>query len=100
MDGAAVDSLVWEYFQRNNPTWTSRTRIIKRSEPYGIPPVVASNSLDPQLKEQISRLLLSMHQDTEGLKILQELMIDRFLPPRQDWYDGIRQLERRFFLPG
>jgi phosphonate transport system substrate-binding protein len=100
VDGAAVDSLVWEYFQRNNPTWTSQTRIIKRSEPYGIPPVVASNSLDPQLKEQVSRLLLSMHQDTEGLKILQELMIDRFLPPREEWYDGIRQLEQRFFLPG
>ena len=100
VDGAAVDSLVWEYFQRNNPTWTSQTRIIKQSEPYGIPPVVASGSLDPKLKEQVSRLLLSMHQDTEGFRILQELMIDRFLPPRQEWYDGIRQLEQRFFLPG
>jgi phosphonate transport system substrate-binding protein len=100
VDGAAVDGLVWEYFQHNNPTWTSQTRINKKSEPYGIPPVVASNSLDPQLKEQISRLLLSMHQDTEGHRILQELMIDRFLPPREDWYDGIRHLEQRSFLPG
>jgi phosphonate transport system substrate-binding protein len=30
--GAAVDGLVWDYYNRKNPAFTSLTRIIKKSE--------------------------------------------------------------------
>ena len=95
VDGAAVDGLVWEYYQHKNPLWTSGTRVIKKSEPYGIPPVVVSNAIPMELKGQIQHLLLSMHQDAAGRKILQELMIDRFLAPQEEWYDTVRQVERK-----
>ncbi|MEJ2101800.1 MAG: phosphate/phosphite/phosphonate ABC transporter substrate-binding protein, partial [Desulfobacterales bacterium] len=30
VDGAAVDSLIWEYYHRKNPIFTSKTRIIRK----------------------------------------------------------------------
>jgi phosphonate transport system substrate-binding protein len=36
-----------------------------------------------------------MHEDAAGRKILQELMIDRFLVPREEWYDTVRQVEEK-----
>ena len=31
VDGATVDGLIWEFYQQKNPTFTSKTRIIKKS---------------------------------------------------------------------
>jgi len=33
VDGAAVDGLIWEYYHRKNPVFTSKTRVIRKSEP-------------------------------------------------------------------
>ena len=91
-DGAAVDGHQWEYFQRFDPTHTSRTRVIRKSEPFGSPPVVASARLPREVKTQIQNLLLSMHQRPEGKRILDQLLIDRFLPPREEWYAPVRAM--------
>jgi phosphonate transport system substrate-binding protein len=93
-DGAAVDGLIWEYYNHKNPVFTSKTRIIKKSEPYGIPPLVVSRHLAPELKGHLSEILFSTHQDPEGRKILEELMIDRFVPPKEEWYNSIRKMEQ------
>ncbi len=92
VDGAAVDGLIWEYYHHKNPVFTSETRIIRRSEPYGIPPLVASKSLPFESKSRIRQALFDMHLDPQGRKIISELMIDRFVNPRDDWYDGIRKI--------
>ena len=93
VDGAAIDGLIWEYYHQKNPIFTSKTRIIRKSEPYGISPIVASGFLASDLKDHIRRVLFSMHRDPGGQKILNELMIDRFTPPRDEWYDSIRNME-------
>jgi len=92
VDGAAVDGLIWEYFQHKNPIFTSKTRVVRKSEPYGIPPIVASKSLPFELKTRIRRELFAMHHDSEGQNILNELLIDRFISPRDEWYDSIREI--------
>jgi phosphonate transport system substrate-binding protein len=94
VDGATVDGLIWEFYQQKDPTFTSKTRIIKKSEPFGIPPLVVSKSLSIKSKERVQQILFSMHQDPEGKKILGELMIDRFIPPQEEWYDNLRQIYR------
>jgi phosphonate transport system substrate-binding protein len=93
VDGAAIDGLIWEYYHRKDPVFTSRTRIIKKSEPYGIPPIVASKFLTIELKKHIRQLLLSMHKDPRGKQILAELMINRFTEAQDDWYDSIRHMD-------
>ncbi|MCL4502181.1 MAG: phosphate/phosphite/phosphonate ABC transporter substrate-binding protein [Deltaproteobacteria bacterium] len=95
VDGATVDGLIWEFYQQKNPTFTSKTRIIKKSEPFGIPPLVASKNLLVKSKERLQQILFSMHQDSEGKKILAELMIDRFIAPQEEWYDNLRQIYRQ-----
>ena len=92
VDGATVDGLIWEFYQQKDPTFTSKTRIIKKSEPYGIPPLVASKNLSVESKERTRKILFSMHQDPEGKKILSELMIDRFIAPQEGWYENLRQM--------
>lgn len=98
VDGAAVDGLVWEYFQKTNPKLTEPTRIIKKSEPYAIPPVVASRQFPPEKRRQVRQILLTIHQEIEGRKILNELMIDRFISPPADWVKNAREIQKRTVL--
>ncbi|SNS19578.1 phosphonate transport system substrate-binding protein [Humidesulfovibrio mexicanus] len=94
VDGAAVDGLIWEFYARRNPEFTAQTRVILKSEPFGIPPVVVSEHLDRGSKERIQEVLFHMHEDAEGKKILGDLSIDRFIAPSDEWYASIRNLER------
>jgi phosphonate transport system substrate-binding protein len=92
VDGAAVDGLIWEYYHRKNPIFTSQTRIIRKSDPYGIPPIVASSAIPYELMTKIRELLFAMHEDPGGKAILNELMIDKFIAPNDKWYDSIRKI--------
>ncbi len=89
VDGATVHGQIWEYYNHRNPVFTSKTRVIQKSEPFGNPPVVASARLPKKMKERIRELLYTMHRDPEGKRILDELMIDRFIAPKPGCYDPI-----------
>ncbi|MEW5725166.1 MAG: phosphate/phosphite/phosphonate ABC transporter substrate-binding protein [Thermodesulfobacteriota bacterium] len=92
VDGAAVDSLIWDYYNEVDPRYTSQTRVIMKSEPYGIPPLVAAPRLPPGLKESLRSILFDMHQDAEGRGILAELKIDRFVPAQEEWYESVARM--------
>ena len=94
VDGAAVNGQVWEYYNHSDPVFTAKTRIIKRSQPFGNPPVVASAHLSNQMKARIRSLLLEMHLDPDGKKILDELMIDGFIAPKEECYDPILAMKK------
>jgi len=98
VDGAAVDGHIWEYYNQRNPIYTSKTRIIKKSELFGSPPLVASATLPTLQKDRIRQLLLSMHAEPEGKRILDELMIERFIPPKEEWYDSILRMKQDLHL--
>jgi phosphonate transport system substrate-binding protein len=100
VDGASVDGLVWDYFHKRNPDLTSFTRIIRKSDYYGIPPLVASNKLSGDEKRAVRDLLFSLHNHDEGKKILGQLMIDRFVEPQDNWYDSIRNMQKSKDLSG
>jgi phosphonate transport system substrate-binding protein len=95
VDGASVDSHIWEYYHRVNPEYTSNTRIIKKSIPFGSPPFVASKSLPAVLKNRIKDILLTMHLDPDGKQIQSSLFVDKFVLPQESWYQPIakRKLE-------
>ncbi len=92
VDAAAVDGHQWEYFNLRNPQYTRLTRIIKKSEPFGNPPLVASVDLAAELKAAIRKVLFAMHQDPEGKRILDQLLIDRFEMPVDAWYQPVRDM--------
>jgi len=93
VDGAAVDSLIWEYAVRNNPEYTSKTKIIRKSPPYGIPPFVVRKGLAPGLKESLRDILLNAHNDKTGRNILNKMMIDKFISIDDSAYDSIREMQ-------
>ncbi len=94
VDGAAVDSLVWDYENATDPKSTSRTKIISKSPPYGISPVVVSKDLDPVLKDKLRNTLLHMHEDERGREILNSIMVDRFTEANDSLYDSIREMKK------
>lgn len=91
-DGAAVDSLVLDYAVRQDPTLLRHIKVIHRSPPFGIPPVVVPPGLPPRQKVQLRELLLGMDKDPEGQRILAQLGIDRFVSIEDSAYDGVRAL--------
>jgi len=94
VDGAAVDSLVWDFKNATDPRFTSRTKIISKSPPYGIPPIVVSKDIDPALKEKLRKILLQMHEDKKGKEILDRIMIDRFSEANDSIYDSVREMKK------
>ncbi len=94
VDGAAVDSLIWEYANRVNPEYTSRTKIIEKSPPYGIPPVVVRPGLDPKAARRLKEIFLNAHREKRGKAILNRMMIDKFIEIDDSAYDSIREMKR------
>lgn len=95
VDGAAVDSLVYDYLRARDPEAVSRTRVVARWGPYGMPPVVVHPDLDPALHSALKGLLLSMHAEPDGKTILERLLIDRFVDADPGLFQSIRQMEAR-----
>jgi len=92
-DGASVDSLIYEYINTVNPVDTSRTRIIYKSPPYGIPPVVVHPALDPELKQRLREVFLHLHENPEARPLLAKLQIDRFVTGNDAMYASVREME-------
>jgi len=95
VDGAAVDSLIWDYLISNEPELKTRVRVIERFGPYGIPPVVISPKADNDILPRLRTLLTQMHQDPAGQKILAGMHIERFVMVDDAAYDSVRELQKR-----
>ncbi|HEY4689358.1 MAG TPA: phosphate/phosphite/phosphonate ABC transporter substrate-binding protein [Anaerolineae bacterium] len=95
-DGAAVDSLVYDFAVSRDPTLGERTRLIHRSPPFGIPPVVVSPNVRPQLKAELQALLLGMADEAlrnpRAQNALRAIGIDRFVSIDDSAYDSVREL--------
>ena len=92
VDGAAVDSLVYDYLISHEPDIKTKPRIITRSGPFGIPPVVVNPALNQEIKARLRGLFLDMRQDKKGREILDDLPIDRFVIGNDNAYDIIREM--------
>ncbi|MBI5789398.1 MAG: phosphate/phosphite/phosphonate ABC transporter substrate-binding protein [Candidatus Schekmanbacteria bacterium] len=93
VDGAAVDSLIWEYMNQTSPDITSQTRVLAKSDSYGIPPIVVRPGLDEDTKQEIKNVLFTMHNDIKGKEILKKMLIEKFVPAEDKNYDSIREIE-------
>jgi phosphonate transport system substrate-binding protein len=93
VDGASVDSLIWDYADKMNPQFTSKTKIIRKSAPYAIPPVAVRPGLDNKLKKELKQVFLAAHTDPEGREILKNMMIDKFVEIDDSAYDSIREMK-------
>lgn len=93
-DGAAVDSLVYEYMFKKDSPYARLTKVIKRSPPYGIPPFVVTRDIEPGLRKIIKDAFLDMHKTDKGKAILKAMMVDSFAEVPDSAYDSIRKMEQ------
>ncbi len=88
VDGASVDGLVWDYLSETIPETTAKTKIILKSPPYGITPLVVHPEMSLELKEELRTIFLTIHKDPKGEEILGKLDIDMFIQVDAELYDS------------
>jgi phosphonate transport system substrate-binding protein len=94
VDGASVDSLIYDFVAVRYPARARNVRVLVKSPPYGIPPFVVNRKADPALRKRLRAVLLDMHADPEGKRILDGIMVDRFVVPVDTDYNAVREMER------
>jgi phosphonate transport system substrate-binding protein len=94
VEGASVNSLIFEYIQRMTPEKVLNVKVIERSEPYGMPPVVTSRQIDEELRKQLENIFLDMANEKSGKDILGGLMIDKFVKESDTLYNDIRRMSK------
>jgi phosphate/phosphite/phosphonate ABC transporter binding protein len=93
-DGAAVDSIVYDHMLKTGSPYAKQTKILKRSPPYGMPPVVVTRDIDPEIRRKAKDAFLGMHKTEKGRAVLAAMMIDGFVEVPDKNYDTIRAMER------
>ncbi|NIA02757.1 MAG: PhnD/SsuA/transferrin family substrate-binding protein, partial [Planctomycetia bacterium] len=93
-DAGSVDGYVWDTLNRDNPSLTTRTRIVEKSETFGFPPIVARNELPDVDKQTLRKALIDMASDSEGRRLLYRLNLDGFVEVEPSLYDNIAEMSR------
>ena len=88
--GASVDSLVFDYLARRFPEEVEGVRILERSVPFPIPPLVVPRGMPRTRLEEIRTALFGLSREEEGQKLLDALLVDGFALPDESAYAGLR----------
>jgi len=88
--GASVDGLIYDYIENVEPEKTNNINIIEKSEKYGIPPIVVSLKMNDATKENLRKVFVNMHDDSEGKEILDKINIDKFIFVSDTLYNKTR----------
>ena len=89
VDAGLVDGHIWDYHDKVQPAYSSKTKIIYRSPEYMTPPVVVSRTIDQSLRNKLRNILLTMHEDARGREILKKLRIEKFVAVKDKDYDDV-----------
>jgi len=89
VDVAPIDKLIYDYLAIEKPNLVSNIKIIHYSPKFGIPPIVASKKLDSNLFKRIQEILLNMHNNDTGRKILAKIHIDKFILGDKKNYENV-----------
>jgi phosphonate transport system substrate-binding protein len=97
---AAVDSLIYEYAATLEPAMVARTRVLLKSPPYGINPIVVHPAMPAAEKAELRQVFVSLSEDDVARSQLRRLLIDRFAPVEDRLYDSVREMSRRLAESG
>lgn len=91
-DASFVDSLVLDYDREKGMGHAREVRVLESAGPAGICPLVASSKMPADLRDKLQRALVSMHEDPEGRRILEEALLSKFVVVDNSNYDDIRSM--------
>ncbi|HEY0844144.1 MAG TPA: PhnD/SsuA/transferrin family substrate-binding protein, partial [Noviherbaspirillum sp.] len=92
--GGSVDGYVWDTLALQEPQLTARTRVVKTSMEFGFPPFVAGKAVPAADTAAMRDALLAMAQDSDGIRLLQRLRLDGFVPGSDSMFDDISRTMR------
>ena len=91
-ESGSVDGYVWEVMSEIEPALTGETRVLRKSEWLGFPPIACAKTLGgTELAAAIRRALGDMANDPAGRDVLHMLRLDGFEPGEPALFDGIAQ---------
>ena len=91
-ESGSVDGYVWEVMSEIEPELTAKTRVMRKSEWLGFPPIACARNLgETELAADIRRALGRMAEDPAGRDVLHMLRLDGFTPGEPALFDGIAQ---------
>jgi phosphonate transport system substrate-binding protein len=86
----SVDGYIWEVMAEIEPELVEATRVLKKSEQLGFPPVVVNPVFaDGGKTKALRQALLAMAEDRTGRALLAELRLDGFVETEDTLFDGI-----------
>jgi phosphonate transport system substrate-binding protein len=86
----SVDGYVWEVMSELEPGLTGRTKVVRKSEWLGFPPIACAKTAErSDLVADIRRALVAMGDDQGGRRVLNLLRLDGFTPGDAGLFDGI-----------
>jgi len=88
--GASVDSLVFDYLKRRFPEEVEGIRVLEKSPPFPIPPLVVPAGTSEARLVEIRTALFALAHDEGGRKLLDALLVDGFALPDEREYAGLR----------
>jgi phosphonate transport system substrate-binding protein len=88
--GGSVDGYVYDVLQETEPNLAARTRIIRKSELLGFPPIAcpATEAQSPPIT-RLREALVSMPSDAHGRRVLAMLRLDGFSVEEPELFDSI-----------
>lgn len=92
VDGAAVNSLVFDYLAIFSPDRVKNIRIIDKSEWFAMPPIVVSSNVPVELKEKLKVLFLNIHKDEASKKVLEKLLVDKYVSASDTCFRSVRDM--------
>ena len=84
VDGGVIASLTYDYYQEYAPAMLEQVRIVQVLPGSGMGPVVARRDL--READAVQEILLHLDEDAEAKEAMEQLLIDRFVPPQLELY--------------
>jgi phosphonate transport system substrate-binding protein len=88
VDGAVVHSVIYDHLRERDGTLAGKTRVIERSPPFGMMPIVAAKAVPPAQRARIREQLLHLHEDPDARVAMSFLHIERFVLAPAGLYDS------------
>jgi phosphonate transport system substrate-binding protein len=91
----SVDGYVWDVVREIEPELVASTRVLRKSEFLGFPPIACNrNAQNAPLTRSIRDALLKMADDPLGKQVLSTLRLDGFVTAGPDIFSGIAEKYR------
>lgn len=91
VDGATVDSILFDQLEKTAPELANQIKVIGIGEEAGTPPIVGSKHAEPEVVKTFTSLLQNLHTSEEGQNILKDIGVDRYGPIQIKDYDVIKK---------